>query len=96
MIIRFVKLEIQAKHIHNFKELTKHEKPDILAFKGCSYLEVMQDISNPSIFFTQSHWESESALNKYRKSDFFRRNWEQVKQWFKNKPEAWSLSKTNN
>ena len=92
MIIRFVKLEILANHIDDFKQLTKNEKSDILAFNGCSHLEILQDISNPSIFFTRSHWESENALNHYRESDFFRGNWSQVKAWFSAKPEAWSLS----
>lgn len=92
MIIRFVKLEIREEHIEDFKILTKHEKADILAFEGCSYLQVLQDQNNPSIFFTVSHWESESALNIYRESDFFRGNWNQVKQWFASKPQAWSLA----
>ncbi|PXX98760.1 antibiotic biosynthesis monooxygenase [Marinifilum breve] len=96
MIIRFVKLEIQKEHIEDFKILTKNEKADILAFEGCSHLQVLQDQNNPSIFFTVSHWESESALNIYRESDFFRGNWSQVKQWFANKPEAWSLGKSDN
>jgi len=92
MIIRFVKLEILPHHIDDFKQLTANEKPDILASKGCSHLEILQDVSNPSIFFTVSHWDSESALDTYRESDFFRGNWKRVKKWFSNKPEAWSLT----
>ncbi|WP_372751863.1 putative quinol monooxygenase [Labilibaculum sp.] len=92
MIIRIVKLEIQKHHIQDFKHLTANEKDDILNFEGCSHLEVMQDVSNPSVFFTLSHWSSENALNHYRNSDFFRGNWNTVKQWFSGKPETWSLS----
>lgn len=92
MIIRFVKLEIIPDHINDFKALTKNEKSEILAFDGCSHLQILQDQSNSSIFFTVSHWDSESALNIYRDSDFFRNNWNTVKQWFANKPEAWSLA----
>ena len=91
MIIRFVKLEIIPEHINDFKALTKNEKPEILAFNGCSHLQIFQDQTNSSIFFTVSHWESESALTIYRESDFFRGNWNKVKQWFAKKPEAWSL-----
>lgn len=91
MIIRFVKLEIAPNHITDFKKLTKEEKKGILAFDGCSHLEILQDISNPSIFFTHSNWTSEEALNKYRNSEFFQTNWNQVKKWFSAKPEAWSL-----
>lgn len=94
MIIRFVKLKILPEHIKDFKNLTKNEKNDILAFKGCSHLEIFQDTAKPSIFFTVSHWESEYMLNAYRESIFFRENWNQVKKWFANKPEAWSLIQT--
>ena len=93
MIIRFVKLEIAPNHITDFKELTNSERKDILAFDGCSHLEILQDVNNPCIFFTVSHWSSENALNKYRNSGFFQANWTRVKQWFSDKPLAWSLSK---
>ncbi len=94
MITRFVKLEILSEHIEDFKILTSNEKANILAFEGCSHLKVLQDQNHPNIFFTVSHWESVMALNKYRESAFFRNNWEQVKKWFLNKPEAWSLSES--
>lgn len=93
MIVRFVKLELQSQHIADFKSLTAGEKEDIIAFEGCSFLEILQDITNENLFFSHSHWESEEALNAYRESAFFRGNWEQVKQWFAAKPEAWSLSR---
>ncbi len=93
MIIRFVKLEIKPEHITDFKQLSTEERNDILAFEGCSHLEILQDVSNPSIFFTHSHWSSENALNKYRNSEFFQANWTRVKQWFCEKPQAWSLLK---
>jgi len=93
MIIRFVKLEILPEHIEDFIQFTAGEKNDIIAFSGCSHLDILQDISNPSVFFTVSHWASEDKLNQYRKSDFFQGNWKNVKQWFAAKPEAWSLSK---
>ncbi|WP_461642847.1 putative quinol monooxygenase [Labilibaculum euxinus] len=93
MIIRFVKLEILPQYITDFKNLTSGEKDEIIAFPGCSHLEILQDVSNPSVFFTVSHWQSEDNLNTYRKSDFFQGNWKKVKQWFAAKPEAWSLFK---
>ena len=92
MIVRFVKLELQSQHIDDFKRLTAGEKDEIIAFEGCSFLEILQDVNNENLFFSHSHWESEEALNAYRESAFFRGNWEQVKQWFAAKPEAWSLS----
>ncbi|MDE5424148.1 antibiotic biosynthesis monooxygenase [Ancylomarina sp. DW003] len=93
MIVRFVKLEIQNQHIADFKILTSGEKEEIMAFEGCSFLEILQDVNNKNLFFSHSHWESEEALNKYRDSAFFRGNWKQVKEWFSAKPEAWSLER---
>ena len=93
MIVRFVKLEIQNQHIADFKRLTAGEKEEIVAFEGCTFLEILQDVNNKNLFFSHSHWQSEDALNKYRASAFFRGNWEQVKQWFAAKPEAWSLER---
>ena len=93
MIVRFVKLEIQTQYIADFKKLTSEEKEDIMAFEGCSFLEILQDVNNKELFFSHSHWQSEAALNKYRDSAFFKGNWKQVKQWFAAKPEAWSLER---
>jgi len=93
MIIRFVKLEILPQNIADFKKLTSCEREGIITFPGCSHLEVLQDVSNPSVFFTVSHWKSENELNNYRNSYFFQNNWKKVKQWFTTKPQAWSLSK---
>ena len=93
MIVRFVKLEIQNQYIADFKKLTSEEKEDIMAFEGCSFLEILQDVNNKELFFSHSHWQSEEALNKYRDSAFFKGNWKQVKQWFAAKPEAWSLER---
>ncbi len=93
MIIRFVKLELESRYINDFKKFTAKEKEDIIAFKGCSFLEILQDVNHEHIFFSHSHWESEDALNVYRASSFFRGNWNQVKQWFAAKPEVWSLSR---
>ncbi|MRT92865.1 putative quinol monooxygenase [Ancylomarina sp. 16SWW S1-10-2] len=93
MIVRFVKLKLQSQHIADFKKFTEGEKKDIIAFDGCSFLEILQDINNKNLFFSYSHWESEEALNRYRDSAFFKGNWKQVKQWFAAKAEAWSLQR---
>jgi quinol monooxygenase YgiN len=91
MIIRIVKLRIREEYIENFRQLTNNERNDILNFPGCHHLEVKQEVNEPTLFFTISHWDDEKALNHYRESDFFRGNWSTVKQWFDAKPEAWSL-----
>ena len=93
MIVRFVKLELKSNHVADFKSFVEIEKKAIIAFDGCSFLEILQDINNKNLFFSHSHWESEDALNRYRDSAFFRGNWGKVKPWFAVKSEAWSLER---
>lgn len=93
MIVRIVKLTLQPDKTENFLSLFQHYKKDIAAFPGCLHLQGLQDTSKPNIFFTYSHWDNEASLNKYRHSDLFSEVWPQAKEWFEEKPEAWT-SKT--
>jgi quinol monooxygenase YgiN len=92
MIIRFVKLSFSDEHLEKFKTFEKSIANEIRLFNGCSYLEILQDVNNPQIFFTHSHWKTEQDLNDYRNSEFFKNTWNTTKQWFNGKPEAWSLN----
>jgi len=92
MITRIVKLKFQEQYISKFKHFANDIENIIKSQEGCIDLELLQDISDPSIFFTYSKWDNENALNNYRKSDFFRNIWPQTKEWFSAKPEAWSVN----
>ena len=74
-----------------FKEFTITIKDKIRSFEGCLHLDIFRDIKNPNIFFTYSHWDTEEHLYKYRYSDFFKKTWAKTKQWFDDKPSAWSV-----
>jgi quinol monooxygenase YgiN len=93
MIVRIVKLTLQPEKVEDFLSLFQRYKKDIAAFSGCKHLQGLQDITNINVFFTYSHWESEEALNTYRHSELFNEVWPQAREWFEEKPEAWS-SKT--
>lgn len=95
MIIRFVKLSFSDENIEKFKNFEKSIAPEIRSFKGCTFLEILQDVNNPQIFFTHSHWKTEQDLDDYRNSEFFKKTWNTTKQWFNDKPAAWSLSAIN-
>ena len=58
---------------------------------GCKHVELMQDINNPTIFFTFSIWENPSDLEAYRQSELFKGVWAKTKVLFGDKPEAWSV-----
>lgn len=93
MIVRIVKMTFQQEAIPSFLETFDKQKSFIAGFDGCSHLELFRDKKQNNIFFTYSHWKDEEALNKYRESDFFREIWSNVKLWFDDKPQAWSLEK---
>jgi len=93
MIHRLVKLSIAPEHCETFLEFFDGRKSKIESFSGCHHVELWRDVSDEHIFFTYSHWESEDALDAYRKSDFFAETWQKTKSLFSGKPEAWSLDK---
>lgn len=93
MFVRIVKMSFHSKFIANFQEMFDEKKTLIRNTKGCRLLELYQDKNNPKIFFTYSYWESESDLENYRNSAFFKATWQQTKSYFNDKPEAWSVDK---
>lgn len=95
MIVRIVKMKFKKEKINDFIKFSIEIKPIIKGQEGCLYLEISQDVNDPEIFFTCSHWNSEDDLNNYRKSDFFMNIWPKAKEWFSSKPEAWSLTEPN-
>jgi quinol monooxygenase YgiN len=93
MIIRIVKMTFIESRIDDVKIFVTSIGPTIRSFKGCHHLEILQDIHQKNIFFSYSHWESESDLDSYRSSNFFKETWSKVSEWFKRSPQAWSTEK---
>jgi quinol monooxygenase YgiN len=92
MLVRIVKMTFKQDTIEEFKLFFQERKEKIRAFEGCSHLELWQDTNNKNTFFTYSHWTDETALTHYRNSSFFRETWQQTKQMFAAKAEAWSVN----
>lgn len=92
MIKRFVKMTFKKDCIERFKEVFNASKDLILAMEGCNHVELLQDINNPSIFFTFSIWDDPKYLETYRQSALFEGVWAKTKILFAEKPEAWSLT----
>lgn len=95
MIVRIVKMTFKDEHVEEFKEFSLNLKSKIRKQEGCTFLEILQDVTDPKVFFTCSHWLMEENLEQYRKSEFFNEVWPKAKQWFASKPEAWSLKSTD-
>ena len=93
MLIRIVKLTFKPENIASFERIFESSKSKILAFPGCTFLELYQDINHSNVFFTYSFWENESNLEAYRNSDFYKDVWQTTKTLFSDKPEAWSVNR---
>ncbi|MGB5418722.1 putative quinol monooxygenase [Algibacter sp.] len=93
MLVRIVKLGFHKQNIEAFLQNFENTKTNIRAFEGCQFLELYRDKNDPSIFFTYSYWESDAALEDYRKSKLFNTVWSKVKPLFNMPPEAWSVDK---
>jgi quinol monooxygenase YgiN len=84
-------MHFSAEFVDVFKILFQSVQTKISAFEGCEGVQLLQDQSNPELFFTISQWNNAACLENYRQSEFFKQTWAMVKPNFKNKAEAWSL-----
>lgn len=91
MIKRIVKLEFEPSNIDAFKAIFLTNKDKIKNFEGCHDVNLLQDIHQANVFFTYSHWESQTHLDNYRNSALFAGVWKKTKALFNNKPFAWSV-----
>ncbi len=85
-------MSFELEEVEKFKSIYELNWHKIKGFEGCLHVELLQDRSSPSIFFTYSNWESENHLNNYRDSIVFKTVWASTKVLFNDKPEAWTLN----
>ena len=93
MLVRIVKMGFFKQNVEVFLKHFNDNKTKIRAFEGCSLVELYRDKKDPTVFFTYSSWDSEEALQLYRKSDVFKTVWSKTKPLFSITPEAWSVDK---
>lgn len=91
MIQRFVKMTFKEAEMFTFLDLFSEVQDKIKQVEGCKSLKLLQDKNDPFTFFTFSTWESDEALQNYRKSSLFKDTWKETKKLFAEKPQAWSL-----
>ena len=91
MITRLVRMRFREDAIGDFETLFGERKATIRSQPGCQQLKLWQDAHDPCVFFTYSIWDSETDLNRYRYSDFFKETWTLTKALFAAKAEAWSV-----
>ena len=93
MFIRIVKMSFDNSNVELFLENFNNNKEKIRKVEGCRLLELYRDRNISSTFFTYSYWETEAALEAYRKSELFKTVWAKTKKLFNDKPQAWSVDK---
>jgi quinol monooxygenase YgiN len=92
MLVRIVRMTFREDAVETFAAFFDERKSNIRNFEGCTHLELWQDNEQRNIFFTYSHWQNEAALAHYRNSAFFRDTWQQTRQLFSARAEAWSVN----
>ena len=92
MVTRLVKMTFQEEKLPDFLQIFESVRNQIAAFEGCLALRIYSDITDKSVIFTYSEWDTETALNNYRNSTLFTTTWTATKKLFKAPPEAWSMT----
>lgn len=89
MLHRIVKLSFAENKVDEFLQLFNDNAHRIRNFPGCNYLQLQREVGT-NVLFTYSLWDSDEALQAYRKSEVFREIWTEMKKGFNDRPEAWS------
>lgn len=92
MLIRIVRMTFRPDALETFLERFDATAPQIRAVEGCLHLELWQSVRFPNICTTCSHWQSEADLERYRRSELFRRTWREVRPLFAAPPQAHSYA----
>jgi quinol monooxygenase YgiN len=91
MIKRVVRMTFAPEKCEAFEELFLAYREKIRTTEGCLHLEWWQDVDEPNVYYTFSHWESVEALNNYKDTDTFKTVWPLTKALFAASPKAWSV-----
>jgi hypothetical protein len=91
MVKRIVKLTFQPALVPQFLAIYEESLPKIRAFEGNLHVELLRSTAQPNVLFTLSHWQSEEALENYRRSGLFEATWARTKVLFADRPEAWTV-----
>lgn len=92
MLTRVVQMKFQPEHLESFFAHFETVNWKVAQFQGCKGMQLLQDQNDPCLIFTYSVWESVEDLNRYRDSELFASIWPQIKPWFAQKAQAWSLN----
>lgn len=95
-MIRVVRMSFLPEYEEAFQTFFDERKERIRQFPGCTHLALWKDKEAEGVFYTYSIWQHIDDLAQYRESALFQETWAQVKQWFKDKPHAFSVDQLLN
>jgi quinol monooxygenase YgiN len=87
---RIVKMTFRNERCDEFQSFFNEIKDQIAAQPGCFEVKLLREKSDSGVFFTYSIWDEQSSLDAYRETELFGMVWPKVKDWFADKPAAWS------
>jgi len=90
MLLRTVRMTFAPARLADFLEVFAEARPLIAAAPGCRHLELWQDARFPNVLTTFSHWDDQTALDAYRRSDLFKTTWAKTTPLFAAAPIAHS------
>ena len=79
MVIRIVSLKCKPEDVDAFRLVLRNSFPRVRQFPGCLALQIVNDIADPTSFFTLSTWRDVDALEAYRTSPLFEQVWPRIK-----------------
>lgn len=93
MIIRIVRMHFTEAGVEEFLQIFNANKVAIRNFPGCTHLQLLKDMEDPTVYTTLSHWNGPADLENYRKSELFGSVWGRVKTLFAERTQAFSFEK---
>ncbi len=90
LLLRLVCMTICPEEREAFRRVYEEVAPSVRGFPGCLYLTFWEGVT-PGEVATCSVWMSPAALEAYRASQVFRRNWTRLKRFFIKRARAYSF-----
>jgi len=84
-------MTFRPEQVPAFLQIFKASQEKIQAFPGCRSVELLQDYHLPHVYSTYSLWDSDEALDSYRKSELFGSVWKPTKALFAEPAQAFSF-----
>ena len=91
MLTRLVRMTFRPEETDAFLELWQINRRAIGTFPGCQQVQLLQDATNPAVFYTLSYWNGPDDLEAYRHSPLFARVWKATRALFAERAQTFSM-----